>query len=82
MAIAPPKTVKDVITDFLATAPSVEQIINYRLPDELQQHALDLLDRLREGTLTPEERLEVEEYRELDHLMTIIKAKAHLQLRG
>ena len=81
MAIAPPRTVKDVVTDFIASAPSLEEIVQYRLPEELQHHALELLDRLKDGQLTSEEQDEVEQYRELDHLMTIIKAKAHIKLR-
>lgn len=33
------RTVFDVITDFLATEPSPQEIIAYHLPDDLQQRA-------------------------------------------
>jgi hypothetical protein len=82
MAIAPDKTVSDVMTDFLSSAPALEEIAAYRLPDELQQRAHDLLDKNREGMLSEEERAEMEEFRQIDHLLTLIKAKARLKLKA
>ncbi len=40
-----------VITDFLASNPTPEKIIQYRLPDELQSRAHELL--ARNGMLCP-----------------------------
>ena len=62
-----------------ATAPTVEEIAAYRLPDNLQERAHDLLERNRAGSLTTEERAEMEEFRQLDHLLTLVKAKARLK---
>jgi len=76
MALATEKTVKDVVTDFLATAPSREELIDYRLPDAFQERAHFLLDKNRGEGLTPAERQEMEEFIQIDHLMTLIKAKA------
>jgi hypothetical protein len=36
----PESTIKDVVTDFLGAAPTLEEIAAYRLPDELQARAL------------------------------------------
>jgi hypothetical protein len=80
MAVAPEKTVSDVVTDFLSSAPTLEEIAAYRLPDELQAQAHELLDKNRAGTLSPEEHAEMEEFRQIDHLMTLVKAKARLKL--
>lgn len=77
----PAKTVKDVVTDFLASAPSLQALADYRLPEDLQAYAHSLLDKNREGILTDEERHEMEEIREIDHLLILIKAKAKLKLR-
>lgn len=82
MSIAPEKTVSDVMTDFLSSAPALEEIAAYRLPDELQQRAHALLDKNREGTLSEEDRAEMEEFRQIDHLLTLIKAKARLKLKA
>jgi hypothetical protein len=80
MALAPGTTISDVVTDFLASAPTLEEIARYRLPDELQARAHDLLEKNRQGSLTDEERAEMEEFRRIDHLLTLIKAKARLRL--
>lgn len=77
----PEKTAKDVLTDFLASAPSIEEIVAYRLPDQLQARAHFLLEKNRQGSLTADERLEMEEFRQLDHLLTLVKAKARLRIK-
>ena len=82
MSIAPEKTISDIVTDFLSSAPSLEEIAAYRLPDELQARAHELLDKNRDGTLSVEERAEMEEFRQIDHLLTLIKAKARLKLKA
>ena len=82
MAVAPEKTVSDVVTDFLSSAPTLEQIAAYRLPDFLQTRAHALLGKNRDGTLSAEERAEMEEFRQIDHLMTLVKAKARLKLKA
>lgn len=82
MANAPASTIKDVVTDFLGSAPSLEEIVAYRLPEELQTRAHELLSRNRAGTLTPEESAEMDEFRQIDHLITLVKAKAQLRLRS
>lgn len=79
MAFAPERTVKGVVTDFLASAPTLEEIIAYRLPDDLQVRAHDLLDKNRESGLTPTERAEMDEFLQIDHLLTLVKAKARLK---
>jgi hypothetical protein len=77
----PAKTVKDVVTDFLGSAPSLQALADYRLPDDLQEYAHSLADKNREGILTDDERQAMEEIREIAHLLTLIKAKARLRLR-
>jgi len=81
MTDTPIHTLKDVVTDFLGSAPSLEDIVAYRLPDDLQERAQLLLVKNREGSLSLEEREEMEEFRQLDHLMTLVKAKARLKLQ-
>jgi hypothetical protein len=82
MATAPPKTLLDEITDFLNASPSSDEIIQYRLPERLERRALELLERNREAQLTPDERAEMNEFMHVDHLMTMLKAKARLKLMG
>ncbi len=78
--ICPRKNGQDVVTDFLASAPSLEEIAAYRLPDPLQARAHLLLEKNRDETLTDPERAEMADFIEIDHLMTLVKAKARLKL--
>jgi hypothetical protein len=82
MALTSGKTIADVVTDFLGTAPTLEEIAEYRFPAEIQARAHDLLEKNREGNLTEDERHEMEEFRRLDHLITLVKAKARLRLKA
>ena len=82
MANVHARTTKDFVTDFLAAAPSLQELANYRLPDELQARAHELLDKNRADTLSANERAEMEEFRQLDHLLTLVKAKARLKLQA
>lgn len=81
MPLTSDRTIQDVVTDFLGSAPSLEEIAAYRLPDELQAWAHDLLEKNRSGSLTDEERHEMEAFRQIDHLLTLMKAKARLKLK-
>lgn len=76
------RTLKDVVTDFLASAPSLDEIAAYRLPSDLQARAHLLLSKNQEGSLTSEERAEMDEFRQIDHLLTLVKAKARLKKQG
>jgi len=82
MMNASPKTITDIVTDFLGSAPSLEEIAAYRLPTDLQSRAHDLLEKNRKGSLSDSERAEMEEFRQLDHLLTLVKAKARLKLKA
>jgi hypothetical protein len=82
MQDAPPRTVFDVITDFLATEPSPQEIIDYFLPEDLQARADYLLDRNGEDLLTPAEREEMQEYINADEMFSLLKTKMKLKLRN
>ena len=72
----------DEITDFLLTNPTSEQIIAFVPSEAVARRAHDLLERNRLGHLTAEERTEMEEFRRMDHFVTILKAKARLKQAG
>ena len=80
MQTAPLRTLFGVITDFLASDPSPEEIIAYRLPDDLQARAHDLLERNGEGLLTLDEEQEMYDFMRADEMMALLKAKTRLKL--
>jgi len=82
MAIAPAKPISEAIADFLMTTPTPEQIIAFKVPDMLQKRALELLERNRQNRMTADERAEMENFMEMEHCLTILKAKARLKLAG
>jgi hypothetical protein len=71
MSLLPEKTIKDIVTDFLGSAPLLAEITDYRLPEEFQLRAHELLEKNRDGSLSNDERAEMQEFREIDHLLTL-----------
>ena len=82
MTDMPVKTIQEVVSDFLGSAPSLEEIIAFRLPEEITAYAHRLLEENRAGTLNEQGQIEMREFRQIDHLMTLVKAKAQLKLRA
>ncbi len=79
MQTAPTQTIFDVITDFLATEPTPQDILAYRLPPELEARALDLLARKREIGLSLDEESEMLDFIRADDMMTLLKAKTRIR---
>ncbi|MHB8627484.1 MAG: hypothetical protein ACYDBJ_22320 [Aggregatilineales bacterium] len=80
MAIALPNPLFDDVTDFLASAPTVEQLIDYKPPEALDRRLHDLLDKNEQGNLTAEERGELDEFLRVNHLLNMVVLKARLKL--
>jgi hypothetical protein len=81
MQNAPTRTVFDVITDFLATEPSPQEIVDYHLPDTLQARADYLAERNGEGRLTYDEERELHEFVNADDMFSLLKTKMKLKLK-
>lgn len=81
MQNAPTRTVFDVVTDFLATEPSPQEIIDYFLPDDLQERADYLAEQNSEGLLTYYEREEHDEFLKVDRMFSLLKTKMKLKLQ-
>lgn len=62
--------------DFLASQPTREQVIAYRISPVAQERLSDLLYRNREESLTPAERAELDTYLHLSDWLTLLKARA------
>lgn len=75
----PTKTIFDVITDFLATEPSPQEIINYDLPIALQSRADYLAERNGEDLLTVSEYEELQEFMNVDEIVSLLKTKMKLK---
>ena len=74
----PAKTVFDTLTDFLATRPTPQEIIDYRLPEQLQKRAHALLEKNGEGELSEREYEEMMDFVRVDQMMSLLKIKMRL----
>lgn len=81
MLDAPTRTVFDVVTDFLATEPSPQEIIDFYMPDDLQARLDELLDKNSEGEITPSEREELERFLNANQMFSLLKTKMKLKLK-
>ena len=70
------------IADFIASQPTLEEIIAYRISQSQQERIDVLLERNREGMLTPDEHHEMESYLIISHVMSLAKVKARLKLQS
>ncbi len=59
---------------FLSGAPTVDEILDYKISDESQDRLEELLDLNREGDLTQQENDELDVFAEIDHMFILLKA--------
>jgi len=68
------------VLDFLAGAPSVQEIIDFRPPLAAQQRFSELLEINRQRPLTLQEQEELDHYIRIERLLSLLKAKAYHRL--
>lgn len=69
------------VARFLAHHPAPEQIVAFHPSPEVAERAYELIQTERGGSLTEEERSELESYLVIEYLMELVKLEAHQQLR-
>ena len=62
--------------DFLASGPTPQQIIDFKVPAAAQERLEELLERNREEGLTEAESAELDVYELVHHSMIRLKAQA------
>ena len=68
------------VTEFLASSPGPQAIIDFRPSSEAQARVTELLDKNQAGTLSPDEQAELDQYESLDYFITLVKAQARRRL--
>ena len=70
------------IIDFIARGTTPESVIAFKPSDALQSRVRELTERTRDGSIAPEERSELEDYLQLEHIVIMAKARArqHVQV--
>ena len=64
------------IVSFIASAAGAERLSAFRPTKAAQQRVESLLGKLKAGTIRPTERRELDLFVQLDHVMSLAKAKA------
>lgn len=64
-----------IFTDFLASHPTDEEILNFRFPKEIEDRVQHLVTKNNAGTITADELRELEEYERLDTYGSLLKTK-------
>ncbi|MBI3913914.1 MAG: hypothetical protein HY327_06980 [Chloroflexi bacterium] len=68
------------VLDFLAGAPSIQEIVNFQPSLEAQQRFSELLELNRQRPLTLSEQEELDHSIRMDRMLSLLKAKAHNRL--
>lgn len=66
------------IAQFIAEAVGAERLRAFRPSPTAEKRVAGLLAKQHEGTLRPKEREELDMFVQLDHVMSLAKARAHL----
>lgn len=69
------------VLSFLARGPEASEIASFQPSEAAAQRMSDLLQRAKEGHLTPTEEAEMDEIEEIDHLVSLLKAEARKHVR-
>ena len=71
----------DALSDFIVSQPTLEEIADYKVPHDQQEHMSELLDKNRRGRISDAEWAELEKALTVSHVITLAKAKARLKMR-
>jgi len=68
------------VVDFIAAGTSSREVISFRPSEEAKARVANLVAREKAGSLSEEERSELEHYLQLEHIMRLAKARAQTHL--
>ena len=66
--------------EFITSSPTLAQITEFRLSEETDNHLHTLLEANRNGVISREEQAELDEFLRLEHIVRIMKIRAHEKL--
>lgn len=66
----------DEVVDFLAAGPSSRQLADFQASSETRRRVEFLIHKEKTEGLLPEEKTELDDFMQLEHLMRLTKARA------
>jgi len=79
MEFAPVSTIMEEVANFLASSPTAEQIIAYKVPEHFDERLHYLLDQNSSGEITRDERSELDDFMQMNRFLKLLKIKTRLQ---
>jgi hypothetical protein len=79
---APSVSIQEEVLAFLLSSPTPQHIVDFHASETAQERLRYLLDANRQGTLTDEERAELDEASQMNHFIMLLKAKAHQTIQS
>jgi hypothetical protein len=70
------------IVEFIATRISPEDVAGFQASDEVKERVADLIHREKTTGLSQDEKSELDQYLQLEHIMRLAKARARLHHAG
>lgn len=68
--------VSDEILNFLVRHIPAEALANFKVSDEARQRVWELISQEKESGLLPPDKVELDDFLKLEHLVVLAKAKA------
>lgn len=65
------------VIDFIAAGTTPESVVNFQLSDAAKERLEDAIYRSKTEGLSPEEKIELERFLVVEHIMTLAKGKAY-----
>ena len=81
MAIAP-SPIYDEVLEFLVSSPSPEQIIAFHASESTQERVRKLLEANRLDALTADQQAELNQFEQVNHLVSMLKIYARQRLQA
>ena len=64
------------IIDFIAAGSTPESVVAFHPSESARKRVAELVGRSREGSISPEDQSELDDYLQLEHIMIMAKARA------
>lgn len=64
------------VLDFIASGVTPAAVIGFRPSSHVQQRVAELVEQSEDGSISPQDQSELEDYLMLEHLMIMAKARA------
>lgn len=64
------------IIDFIAAGTTPQAVLAFRPSEGVQRRVAELIEHSKDGSISPEEQSELEDYLQLEHIMILAKARA------